>query len=557
MDLIERRHAKDQTVRLAFASLLVSYCLLAIVTSAPKATLHYQDATYQPTALTLLQDEGQGLNPKRFAAITGPAGVPDEWWREHQKTALLREKWWQRYVPFKKAEPQPKQVRVASARIPPIVLRQEVLSEAVFRPQQVPHPKPIDKAAAKPSIVQDMQGTAVTPKAKLVEKPAVKPAVKPVIVASLSPLKLPNLKRPQKISYGDYAELLPAVINDRFKQAKNSWSAEPVFNHCVDGNIAGWSGIKPLSGHKELPRQSDSPNPQNVSLELQARLFAKGFTAGTSVFMRIFKDRSQLQVWLKKDEKYQLFHTYNICRWSGSFGPKLYEGDKQSPEGFYLVNRQLFNRPSFKWKGSFSIGYPNAYDKLHGRTGSLILVHGGCTSSGCFAMTNPVIKEVHELAQLARKNGQDKFSVNVYPFELTSANLEKHKSSPWIDFWKNLKTGYDLFEETRLPPRVRVCNKHYVFAKSGEIRSGPGWSGKGCYGLAARIPGWKQATDTRSRGRRAGRRCNLRRASCRKWVALRSKRSSSKRRKSSKRTRLSSKRRATMRRARAIGRKRK
>jgi len=537
MDLIERRHAKDQTVRLAFVSLLVSYCLLVVVTSAPMVTIQVQDATYQPTALTLSQDEGHGQNPKPFAAITGSAAIPDEWWREHQKTALLREKWWQRYVPFKKAKPQPKQVRVAS------------LSGLEGIPHAVPRADSNSVGNVKPSFVQGMQATAMTPKAKLVEKP--------VIVAKLLPPKLPNLKRPQKVSYGDYAELLPVVITDRFKQAKNRRSVEPVYNHCVDGDIAGWSGIKPLSGHKELPRQSNSLNPQNVSLELQARLAAKGFTAGTSVFMRIFKDRSELQVWLKKDQKYELFHTYNICRWSGSFGPKLYEGDKQSPEGFYLVNRQLFNRPSYKWKGSFSIGYPNAYDKLHGRTGSLILVHGGCTSSGCFAMTNPVIKEVHELAQLARENGQDKFSVNVYPFELTSTNLEKHKNSPWIGFWKNLKTGYDLFEETRLPPRVRVCNKHYVFAKNGEIRSGPGWSGKGCYGLAARIPGWKQATDSRGRGRRAGRRCNMRRASCRKWVALKSRRNSSKRRKSSKRTRLSSKRRATMRRARSIGRKRK
>ena len=194
-------------------------------------------------------------------------------------------------------------------------------------------------------------------------------------------------------------------------------------DQCTADEVAGWSGTKLLEEHKELLRQSRSAS-EEVSALLAARLKIKGFKPGAPIYMRIFKDRSLLQVWLEKDGRYALFHTYKICRWSGSFGPKLYEGDRQSPEGFYLVDDQLFNRRSWKWKGSFSIGYPNAYDKLHGRTGSLILVHGGCTSSGCFAMTNPVIKEVHELAQLARDRGQQKFAVHVFPLQAQQSQFE-------------------------------------------------------------------------------------------------------------------------------------
>ena len=384
-----------------------------------------------------------------------------------------------------------------------------------------------------------------------------------------------------KYPQSDYEQLLPQFIKTAFKPNKALTTSEPEAAQCVADKIAGWSGIKLLPRHVELLKKSKSASPE-ISLALAARLSLKGFTPGASIFMRIFKDRSELEVWLKKGERYALYHTYKICRWSGSFGPKLYEGDKQSPEGFYTVNRQLFTRPSWKWKGSFSLGYPNAYDKLHGRTGSLILVHGGCTSSGCFAMTDPVIDEVHELAQLARDNGQQKFSVHVYPFKLTTANLQKHQDGPWGSFWNNLKEGYDLFEETGLPPRVRVCDKRYVFAKGDVERSGDGWSGKGCYGLAAYIPGWKPASRyvstsrntskrlvkrarrTARRARRAGVRvrCNLNRASCRKHVSLKRKKP-----KQSAVNHLAknvllvkvgpAKRRATMRRARTIGRKKK
>ncbi len=340
---------------------------------------------------------------------------------------------------------------------------------------------------------------------------------------------------------------------------------------CSADQVAGWSSIKLLEKHKELLRQSRSVT-GDVSALLAARLKEKGFEAGTPVYMRIFKDRSLLEVWLEKDGRYALFHTYKICRWSGSFGPKLYEGDRQSPEGFYLVDDQLFNRRSWKWKGSFSIGYPNAYDKLHGRTGSLILVHGGCTSSGCFAMTNPVIKEVHELAQLARDHGQQKFAIHVFPFKLTKANIERHENSPWTSFWYNLKEGYDLFEKNRTLPEVSVCNKRYVFARDGAQEAGTG--GKDCYGLQAFIPGWQPArrvvrgsrrgtSRRRARGSRAG--CNYNRASCRKFLALKNRkrlrrsvrkkvRVKSRRRRVARRP-VSKRRRALMRGARAIGRK--
>jgi murein L,D-transpeptidase YafK len=202
--------------------------------------------------------------------------------------------------------------------------------------------------------------------------------------------------------------------------------------------------------------------------KLQERLNGAGLKEGAAVFVRIFKAESELELWMLKGREYKLFATYPICQWSGVLGPKFYEGDNQSPEGFYTVGRR-----DLKWQTrhhrSFNIGFPNAFDKLHGRTGSNILVHGGCSTEGCFAMTNPVIDEVFRLTNSAIASGQKEFNVHVFPFRMTAENLMAHSASPWLDFWINLKTGYDLFAETRLPPTVAVCKSRYVYDRVPEF----------------------------------------------------------------------------------------
>ena len=163
---------------------------------------------------------------------------------------------------------------------------------------------------------------------------------------------------------------------------------------------------------------------------------------------------------MQKGEQYVLFATYPICHWSGTLGPKLAEGDKQAPEGFYTITRRQMHR-SGRWPRSLNLGFPNVFDRSLLRTGSYILVHGGCSSVGCFAMTNPVISEVFGLVRQRTQGGQKHVPVHVFPFRMTQTNLEKHQTSEWVGFWRNLKSGYNSFETTRLPPAVSVCNGQY------------------------------------------------------------------------------------------------
>jgi len=198
-----------------------------------------------------------------------------------------------------------------------------------------------------------------------------------------------------------------------------------------------------------------------LSDEAQALLSRKKMAQGSPVFMRIFKEEAELEVWVKRGPEFALFKTYKICNWSGKLGPKLKQGDKQAPEGFYLVKPGQMN-PFSKYHLSFNLGYPNAYDVSFKRTGDFLMVHGGCSSAGCYAVTDDNVQEIYSLSRDAFLGGQRAFHVQAFPFRVTEANLARHKNNKWYSFWAELKTGYDLFNETHLPPKIGVKDKKYV-----------------------------------------------------------------------------------------------
>lgn len=200
-----------------------------------------------------------------------------------------------------------------------------------------------------------------------------------------------------------------------------------------------------------------------VEASLKQQLRIKGLDYGAAIFIRIFKESSQLEVWIENQHrKFTLFKTYDICTFSGDLGPKLKQGDWQSPEGFYFVKPNQLN-PWSRFHLSFNLGYPNSYDRAHGRTGSALMVHGNCVSIGCYAMTDKYIDEIYALVNAALENGQPYFRVHSFPFKLTTNRLEKEKNSRWYSFWQNLKEGYDYFEKNSIPPNVEVLNRKYVF----------------------------------------------------------------------------------------------
>lgn len=193
----------------------------------------------------------------------------------------------------------------------------------------------------------------------------------------------------------------------------------------------------------------------------QALLAIKGMKQESPIFIRIFKEESELEVWKYKNGRFQHFRTYPICAWSGGLGPKVQQGDRQAPEGFYTVSRAQMN-PHSLYHLAFNIGFPNAYDSANGHSGSALMVHGDCKSAGCYAMTDAYIEEIYILAREAFKGGQTRFHVQALPFRMTAENMRRHRDSPWYPFWLRLKEGYDAFEATGRPPIIKVCSKQYL-----------------------------------------------------------------------------------------------
>lgn len=214
---------------------------------------------------------------------------------------------------------------------------------------------------------------------------------------------------------------------------------------------------------------------QPVPPKLLAAMAEKDMDLQSPILVRLFKQEAELEVWKQaRNGQFALLKTYPICRWSGDLGPKVREGDRQAPEGFYAINPGQMN-PQSAYYLSFNTGYPNAFDKALGRSGSQLMVHGDCSSRGCYAMTDEQIAEIYSLGRESFFGGQKAFQLQAYPFKMTPVNMAKHRNNPNMPFWKMIKEGYDHFEVTRQEPKVDFCEKKYVFdaAKAPDAKRDP------------------------------------------------------------------------------------
>ncbi len=217
----------------------------------------------------------------------------------------------------------------------------------------------------------------------------------------------------------------------------------------------------PLIDTPDLPSDINSIRARQVA-PLTADLTRINLDFGAALYIRIFKEERQLEVWVAQDGgTYSLFRNYPICNFSGALGPKLREGDHQSPEGFYTVSKSALN-PNSAYHLSFNLGFPNRFDRDQGRTGSFLMVHGDCVSVGCYAMTDPAIEEIYVLVEAALNAGQQNVPVHAFPFRPTPARLRAAHAQPWAAFWRTLAPAYTSFEATRIPPKMAVKNDAYV-----------------------------------------------------------------------------------------------
>ena len=213
------------------------------------------------------------------------------------------------------------------------------------------------------------------------------------------------------------------------------------------------------SSDLEGPSRSEHP----ISSATLAEMVKIDTTPSSPMLVRAYKKEAELEIWkMKSDGRYALLKTYPICRWSGQLGPKKRQGDMQVPEGFYTIAPGQMN-PNSHYYLAFNVGYPNAYDRALGRSGGSVMVHGVCSSAGCFSMTDEQIDDIYAIAREAFRGGQREIQMQSYPFHMTAENIAKYRLDPNIDFWKEIKVGADHFEVAMTEPSVLVCGQHYEF----------------------------------------------------------------------------------------------
>ncbi len=215
-------------------------------------------------------------------------------------------------------------------------------------------------------------------------------------------------------------------------------------------------------GHEAPPPGDRAARAEaRVRPTLETELAKAGLRYGAPVFVRLFKEEHELELWVDDGARFRLFRRYPICTWSGALGPKLRQGDGQSPEGFYRVGRGQLN-PQSAYHLSFNLGYPNAYDRAHGRTGDYLMVHGRCVSIGCYAMGDAAIEEIYTLVAAALAAGQPAVDVHAFPFRFDRRAEVGWADDPWAGFWRELRAGHDAFDRTGRPPRITVADRRYV-----------------------------------------------------------------------------------------------
>ena len=201
-----------------------------------------------------------------------------------------------------------------------------------------------------------------------------------------------------------------------------------------------------------------------------ALMASKDTTADAPLVLRSYKKEAEIEVWKKnRSGRFVYIKSFPICRWSGQLGPKHYSGDRQTPEGFYAIGPHQMN-PNSHYYLSFDTGFPNAYDKAHGASGSAVMIHGTCSSMGCFAMTDKQVGELYAIARDALKGGQSAFQLQAYPFHMSAKNMALYRDDPNIGFWRQLEEGtkFRFAEQLRMTqPQHHRKIRHQQSAKNG------------------------------------------------------------------------------------------
>jgi murein L,D-transpeptidase YafK len=222
----------------------------------------------------------------------------------------------------------------------------------------------------------------------------------------------------------------------------------------------------------------------------------------SAVVLRIFKQERELEIWGKDEtsKAMSLIRIVPICAMDFDPGPKTHQGDGKTPEGFYTLQPSYSSSNWWMWmdlsdghidergkpgKGScfkMCIDYPNSLDAARTRAvgfsdpGGKICMHGNCVSAGCASFANRDFLPVFAFAMHHNKAKYGPVQLHIFPFRFNRisdidamaqkyAPPDKYAVSNLLDFWRNLETGFGIFNSNPNPLTVRVRKDGYKFVK--------------------------------------------------------------------------------------------
>jgi len=187
-----------------------------------------------------------------------------------------------------------------------------------------------------------------------------------------------------------------------------------------------------------------------------------GGEIGNKILIIIFKTEKRLELWMDIAGEYKFLKSYPIISYSGKLGAKVSIKDKQAPEGYYSINiHRIIRKDELFTK--LDLGFPNRYDKEHNVSSGYASIHNPSIQEDGFVIDNNNISEIYNIVQEALLNGYKTIPVYIYPFVMTQYNLERYYNSRWIDFWRNIKEGYDYFNRYHRTPKIEIRNGRYIF----------------------------------------------------------------------------------------------
>ncbi len=137
-------------------------------------------------------------------------------------------------------------------------------------------------------------------------------------------------------------------------------------------------------------------------------------------------------------------------------GDKFYEGDKRTPEGIYFLEREITYTVDYELYGNlaYTMNYPNPVDRLQGKTGHSIWLHGRGKplvpkdTKGCVALETDKLEELSQYIDLTGTPiivGQE-INYNALEPELEATSLELYSLvQDWAQAWSNQKNSFFQF----------------------------------------------------------------------------------------------------------------